>query len=465
MSETGNTPITSVLVANRGEIARRVIGTARRLRIRTVAIFSEVDSVLPFVAEADESYLLQGESPRTVYLDAEQILAIAVRTNCDAVHPGYGFLSESPEFAEAVCAAGLRWIGPSPESMIAMSDKVASRNAVQELGVPVLPGTPCAVHTLEEAIAHGALIGYPLMIKPSGGGGGIGMFAVRNEGDLIKSFGSAVSRAASAFGTSAVLLERLVNSPRHIEIQILGQPDHTVVALGERDCSVQRRHQKLLEESPSPIVDIDLRSRMSAAAIAVAESVRYVGAGTVEFLVDTETGDFVFLEMNTRLQVEHGVTEMRLGIDLVEQQFRIAQGLQADLDQAWSSYAHVIELRINAEDPVRFFPSPGTIDTWKEPSGDGVRIDAGYAVGTTVTQFYDSLLAKILVGGSSREDAIDRALGAIDDFAIEGVKTNATFLAHVLNDSEFRSGTFDTGIVNHVAASVRSAHPSTKTKG
>src|SRR6266496_1376388 len=372
----------SVLVANRGEIARRVIRTARRLGVRAVAVYSDADAELPYVAEADEAVHIGPSQPARSYLDAAALIEAARKTGAAAVHPGYGFLAENADFARRVIEAGLTWVGPGPGAIEQMGDKIRARNLMEQAGVPVSPGTREPVTDVAKAVTEAERIGYPGMVTAAG------------EAGLRAAFETARSRAERFFGSPAILLERYVERARHVEVQILGLADGRVLALGERDCSVQRRHQKVAEETPSPGVWASLRERMLAAAVQAGEAVGYRGAGTVECLVDTAAGSFVFLEMNTRLQVEHPVTEMVTGIDLVEQQFLIAAGEPPSFDPgAVRPAGHALELRIYAEDPVRFLPGPGTITQWEEPAGDGVRVNAGYQAGNTVTPFYDPLLA------------------------------------------------------------------------
>jgi acetyl-CoA carboxylase biotin carboxylase subunit len=438
----------SVLVANRAEIARRVLRTARRLGIRAIAVYSEADADLPFVTEADAAVLLGPAPPASSYLDAEAILRAARQTGARAIHPGYGFLSENAAFAAAVIEAGLTWVGPPPAAMEQMSDKINARNLMEQAGVPVAPGSREPVASLAEAVAQAARIGYPVMIKAAAGGGGIGMTAAADEGQLRAGFETARSRAERFFGSAAILLERQIERARHVEVQILGLADGRVVALGERDCSVQRRHQKLAEETPSPGVTPALRGRLLETAVRAGQAVGYRGAGTVEFLLDTRAQDFVFLEMNTRLQVEHPVTELVTGIDLVEQQLRIADGAEVSFEPlSVSNEGHAVELRVYAEDPSRFRPSPGVITQWEEPSGPGIRVDAGYAAGNTVTPFYDPLLAKLCLHGASRAQALERAREAVAAFRITGPKTNLPFHAELLDSSEFASGCYDTSVV------------------
>jgi acetyl-CoA carboxylase biotin carboxylase subunit len=443
--------LNSVLVANRGEIARRIIATARRLGIRAVAVYSEADRDLPFVAEADEAVLIGPPPPAKSYLDSGAVLAAARQAGAAAVHPGYGFLSENPQFAREVLAEGLTWVGPPPGAIEQMGDKINARNLMAKAGVPVAVGTTEPVTSADAAVAEAARIGYPVMVKAAAGGGGIGMSAVSDPAGLRTAFETARTRAERFFGDPAILLERYIERARHVEVQILGLGDGRVVALGERDCSVQRRHQKVAEETPSPGVGAALRARMLAAAVHAGAAVGYRGAGTVECLVDTAASDFVFLEMNTRLQVEHPITEQVTGIDLVEQQFRIAAGEPVSFDpDAVRPQGHAVELRVYAEDPVRFLPSPGTIEQWQEPAGPGVRVDAGYAAGNQVTPFYDPLLAKLCVHGPDRAHALARARDAVAAFQITGLRTNLPFHADLLASEEFTGGDYDTSIVTRL---------------
>jgi acetyl-CoA carboxylase biotin carboxylase subunit len=441
----------SVLVANRGEIARRVIATARKLGVRSVAVYSEADAELPFVYEADEAVLIGPAQPAASYLNGAAILAAARQTGAQAVHPGYGFLAENASFAASVIDAGLLWIGPAPDAIAQMGDKINARNLVARAGVPVSAGTTEPVGEGPAALAAAAEIGYPVMIKAALGGGGIGMTVARNADELQAGMQTARSRAERFFGSPDILLERFVSCARHVEVQILGLADGRVLTLGERDCSVQRRHQKVAEETPSPGVGPELRASMLSAAAMAGEAVGYRGAGTVEFLVDVAAGGFVFLEMNTRLQVEHPVTELVTGIDLVEQQFRIAAGDPVSFAaDTVATAGHALELRIYAEDSKRFLPSPGTISEWSPPAGAGVRVDAGYAAGNTVTPYYDPLLAKLCVHGGDREQALERARAAVADFRIGGLKTNLEFHADLLESAEFASGDYDTSLVSRL---------------
>ena len=436
------------MIANRGEIARRVIRTATRLGIRTIAVYSEADTHLPYVGEADQAVHLGPAPPASSYLDAAALIAAALATGAEAVHPGYGFLAENAAFAARVIDAGLIWVGPPPDAIRQMGDKINARNLMEQAGVPVAAGSREPVLDVAAAVAEAHRIGYPVMIKAAAGGGGIGMSAAANETELRAGFETARSRAERFFGSAAILLERYISRARHVEVQILGLNDSRVVALGERDCSVQRRHQKVAEETPSPGVGPQLRARMLAAAVQAGEAVGYRNAGTVECLVDSDAQDFVFLEMNTRLQVEHPVTEMVTGIDLVEQQFLIAAGHDISFDPAAvQPSGHALELRVYAEDPERFLPSPGLITEWAEPSGPGIRVDAGYGPGNRVTPFYDPLLAKLCVHGARRDQALDRARGAVASFKIAGLQTNLAFHAELLDSGEFASGRYDTSVV------------------
>ncbi|MDB5064182.1 MAG: biotin carboxylase [Chloroflexi bacterium] len=436
-----------VLVANRGEIARRVIRACHDEGLEAVAVHSEVDAGAPFVAEADQAVLIgPGPAPRS-YLDVGALLEAARRTGADAVHPGYGFLSESARFAAAVAAAGLTWVGPPAEVIAAMGDKVAARAAMRAAGVPVVPGTDGALGPDEDVAATAAAVGFPLMVKARAGGGGIGMQRVDDPAALERAVATARQRAAAAFGDGGLFLERFVDGPRHVELQVLADAHGNAVHLGERECSVQRRHQKVIEESPSCALDDGLRERMAEAALRAAAAVGYRNAGTVEFLVDA-AGGFHFLEMNTRLQVEHPVTEMRTGVDIVRLQLRIAAGEPLGLTQDGVTFdGHAIEMRVYAEDPYRMLPSPGTITAWREPSGPGIRVDSGVVEGSVVSHLYDPLLAKLIVHAPTREAALDLALEAVDGFAVEGVRTNLALHRHVLTSAPFRAGEYTTALL------------------
>jgi len=443
--------IDSLLIANRGEIARRIIRTAKRLGIRSIAVYSEADAGMPFVTEADEAICVGPANPAQSYRNTEAILAAAKSTGAQAVHPGYGFLSENADFARAVEANGLIWVGPGAEAITAMGDKINARNLMAEAGVPVAPGTRDPAATADAALDAAATIGYPVMVKAAAGGGGMGMAVAADEAGLRTEYEKVRGFAERMFGDGSVLIERYFPRVRHVEVQILGLADGRVVALSERECSVQRRNQKLVEEAPSPAVSPELRAKFLAAAAKAGEAVGYRNAGTVECLLDPATGEFFFLEMNTRLQVEHPITELIHGLDLVEEQLRIAAGEAPTFDPAaLTTTGHAIELRVNAEDPKRFLPGPGKVTAWTEPSGDGVRVDSGYAADTTVTPFYDSLMAKLIVHGTDRADAIAKARAAVAGFQIAGPKNNLPFFAELLENAEFVSGDYDTGIVSRM---------------
>ena len=443
----------TVLVANRGEIARRIIRTVRRMGLRAVAVYSEADAHLPYVREADEAVAIGPASPAESYRNAAAVLEAARQSRAQAIHPGYGFLAEDAGFAQQVVDAGLVWVGPSPSAIEAMGDKIRARNLVAAAGVPVSRGTAEPVADVARALAAAQEIGYPLMVKASAGGGGMGMAVAADDDELAAQLEKVQGFAARMFGDPAVLLERFFPHVRHVEVQVLGLADGRVIALGERDCSVQRRNQKLVEETPSPAVTPELRARMVEAAVRAGEAVGYRGAGTVECLLDTDSGEFVFLEMNTRLQVEHPITEMVHGIDLVEQQLLVAAGRPPSFDpDTITPTGHAIELRVNAEDPVRFLPGPGAITEWVEPSGPGVRVDSGYAAGTTVTPSYDSLMAKLVVHGADRAEALARARAAVAGFTVVGPKSNLAFHAELLENPRFVSGDYDTGLVAEMRA-------------
>jgi acetyl-CoA carboxylase biotin carboxylase subunit len=438
--------IKKVLIANRGEIALRIIRTCRELGVQTVAVYSTADRESLAVRFADEAVCIGPPPSAESYLRIDRIVAAAEVTGADAVHPGYGFLAENAEFA-AICADNdLVFIGPTPDTIRKMGDKSVAKDTMRAAGVPVVPGSEGEIETVDEAKRVAAEIGYPVMIKASAGGGGRGMRFVSEESELEGQFRTASNEAKAAFGNGAVYLEKFVEEPRHIEIQLVGDGQGTAIHFGERECSIQRRHQKLLEEAPSPVVDADLRRRMGEAAIAGALAVDYVGAGTVEFLLDKH-GNFYFMEMNTRIQVEHPVTEEVTDTDLIEMQLDVANGAKLT-DQTFPIEGHAIECRINAEDPFRgFSPSPGTIVGLHTPKGRGVRVDTHVYAGYRVPPYYDSLVAKLIVRGKTREHAIRKMRRALDEFVIEGIQTTIPFHRQLMDDPRFQAGDFDTGFL------------------
>ena len=433
-----------VLIANRGEIALRVIRACRELGIQTVAVYSEADRDSLHVRFADDDVCIGPAAGRDSYLKIPRIIAAAEITGADAIHPGYGFLAENAEFSETCSASGITFIGPTAHQIRVMGDKASARKAMAECGVPIVPGTPGPVEDVDEALAFAESIGFPVIIKASAGGGGKGMRVAKDADDFARSFNLARSEALSAFGNGDVYVEKYLLSPRHVEFQILGDTHGNCVHLGERDCSVQRRHQKLIEEAPSPAMTPDLRLRMGNDAVRGAKAIDYVGAGTIEMLLDTD-GSYYFMEMNTRIQVEHPVTEMLTGVDLVQEQIRVAAGLPLRVTVMPELRGHVIECRVNAEDPMRNFqPSPGKINTFHPPGGPGVRIDSHVYAGYTVPPYYDSLLAKLIVQAPTRAEAVKRMQVALESFIIEGPMTTIPFLAKVMQNATFQSGNFDT---------------------
>ena len=437
-----------ILIANRGEIALRIMRTARRMGIQTVAVYSEADRDAPFVLYADEAELLGPPPSAKSYLLGDKIVAIAKARNVDGIHPGYGFLSENSDFANKVEAAGITFIGPSAAAMEVMGSKLAAKEAVKAYGVPLVPGLDEAITDVAAAKRIAEEIGFPVLIKASAGGGGKGMRIVERSGEFEEQMDRAVSEAISSFGDGAVFVEKYVTKPRHIEIQVLADTHGNTVHLFERECSIQRRHQKVVEEAPSAVLTSELRAQMGAAAVNVAKACNYVGAGTVEFLLDGDH-NFYFLEMNTRLQVEHPVTELITGLDLVEQQIRVARGEHLAFDQEdLSIQGHALELRVYAEDPLdNFLPSVGELEVYRPPTGEGVRVDDGYREGMTVPIYYDPMLAKLVVYAENRAAAIRRMLDAIANYDIEGVSTTLPFGQFVLQHEAFVSGDFDTGFV------------------
>ena len=438
-----------VLIANRGEIAIRIIRTCRELGIKAVAIYSEADAESLHMRMADEAVCVGPAASRESYLKIDAIVAAAIAVKAEAIHPGYGFLAESAEFARAVTSAGLTFIGPTPDAMEIMGSKTSARRAAVEAGVPIVPGTVERLVSLEEASVTAEKFGFPVMLKAAAGGGGKGMRLVTDKQDLRSAFETAQAEAAAAFGDSSLYLEKAVERPRHIEIQIFADNHGNVVHLGERECSIQRRHQKVIEECPSPINDPDLRRRMGEAAVKIGRAVNYTGAGTVEFLFSDSTREFYFLEMNTRLQVEHPVTELVTGFDLVREQFLVATGERLSFKQEdieWQG--HAIECRIYAEDPANnFFPSPGTITHLREPSGPGIRIDSGVTRLSEVSIHYDPMIAKLAAWGRTRQEAIDRLRRALDEYDVSGITTTLPFFREIVRDDEFISGRLDTGFI------------------
>ncbi|MBP1655516.1 MAG: acetyl-CoA carboxylase biotin carboxylase subunit [Bacteroidetes bacterium] len=447
----------SVLVANRGEIAVRILRACRESGIRSIAVYSDADRVMPHVTFADEAYRLGPPPSRESYLLMDRILDVARVARVDAIHPGYGFLAENADFAQRVADAGFRWVGPPASAIRAMGDKTAARALVRAAGVPTVPGTDGPVDSLEEARAFSARSGYPVLIKAAAGGGGKGMRIVGTPDELASSFEQARSEARSAFGDARVYIERYLDEPRHIEFQILADEQGNTVHLGERECSVQRRHQKVVEETPSVFLDDALRARMAETAITAARACGYVNAGTIEFLVDRDR-HFYFLEMNTRLQVEHPVTELRTGIDLVKAQLEIAAGNPLPFRQEEIRFSgHAIECRICAEDPLNgFLPSTGRLTRLRAPGGPGIREDRGVEEGGEVSVYYDSLIAKLAAWAPDRETALARMSRALAEYVIEGVTTNIPVCTFIVEHPAFRKGTFDTGFLQkyyHPAAS------------
>ena len=440
--------IKKLLVANRGEIALRVMKTAKDMGIQTVAIYSEADRTSPHVKYADEAVLIGPPPSASSYLLGDKIIEVSKKMQVDAIHPGYGFLSENAEFARKVTENNLIFVGPSPESISVMGDKLAAKAAVSKFDVPMVPGTETAISDINIAKIKAREIGYPVLIKASAGGGGKGMRVVENEEELEEQLNRAVSEALSAFGDGSVFIEKYITSPRHIEIQVLGDQHGKIVYLFERECSIQRRHQKVIEEAPSAILTESMRKAMGEAAIGVAKACNYYGAGTVEFMVD-EHRNYYFLEMNTRLQVEHPVTEEITGIDLVKEQIYIAEGKPIGFTQEeLTIHGHAIEVRVYAEDPANnFLPDIGLLQTYRPPQGPGIRVDDGFEEGMNIPIYYDPMIAKLTVHGGNRDEAIKRMLRAIDDFEITGIETTLGFCHFVLNHPAFVSGEFDTRFV------------------
>ncbi|MEH7011910.1 acetyl-CoA carboxylase biotin carboxylase subunit [Neobacillus niacini] len=437
-----------ILIANRGEIALRIIKTCHQMGIETVAIYSEADIEMPYVKAASKAVCV-GEPPvNKSYLQSDKILEIAKSEQVDAIHPGYGFLSENADFAKSTKNERIIFIGPDAETIKLMGDKIVSRKTMEQAGVPVVPGSGYGLKSIEEACILSAQIEYPVMLKASSGGGGIGMVLCENEQALIKSFASTKSRALAYFGSDEVFIEKYIAEARHVEVQIFGDHEGNIVHLFERDCSIQRRHQKVIEESPSPFLSEGTRRKIYETALKAAKAVGYTNAGTIEFIVD-EKENFYFLEMNTRLQVEHPVTEMITGVDLVEWQILIAQGEPLPMQQSQiKSSGHAMEFRLNAEDPVRFLPSPGKITklVWNEMPG--IRIDAGYQEGDTVTPYYDPMIAKCIFHGETRKEVINAAEGFLKNLQIDGIKTNAPLFLNILVNDDFVKGIYTTNFLS-----------------
>jgi propionyl-CoA carboxylase alpha chain len=439
-----------VLIANRGEIAMRILRTLKKMKIASVAIYSDADKEAPHVLEADEKVYVGASPSSESYLKQDLILSICKDFDVDGIHPGYGFLSENAEFARKVKAAGMQLIGPSPESMEIMGDKLRAKQAVKEYNVPLVPGVDRAISDVNEAIQIAEGVGYPVLIKASAGGGGKGMRLVESSSEFAEQMRMAQNEARSSFGDDAVFIEKFVSKPRHIEIQVFADRHGNAVYLFERECSIQRRHQKVVEEAPSVVLSPELRKEMGEAAVAVCQACNYEGAGTVEFLLDGDL-NFYFLEMNTRLQVEHPVTEEITGTDLVEWQIRIARGERLPkLQDELSINGHAIEVRVYAEDTMNgFTPDIGNLIRYRVPSGEHIRVDDAYLEGMDIPIYYDPMIAKLIVWGSTREEAIERMISAIDDYQISGLHTTLDFGKYVLKHEAFRSGNFDTNFVKH----------------
>jgi acetyl-CoA carboxylase biotin carboxylase subunit len=443
-----------LLIANRGEISRRIGAVARGMGLSTVAVYSDADADLPFVKEADEAVRIGPAPAKDSYLSIPAILEAAKKTGAQAIHPGYGFLSENAEFASACTAAGITFVGPPPEAMLRMKDKSQARKLVSAAGVPVVPGSEDVVPDVQSALGAAERIGYPVLCKAAGGGGGIGMAAAKDPAELEKVFRQCTDRAKAAFGREGVYLERYFPAPRHIEVQILGDHHGHLIHGLERECSIQRRHQKVVEEAPSPLFadgkNAQVAEKLFAAAVAAAKAFGYANAGTVEFLY--ADGNVYFIEMNARLQVEHPVTELTTGLDLIGWQLRIAAGERLTVRQEdVKRNGAALEFRIYAEDPVKFFPSPGLLKVYQPPSGEGVRLDSGYGEGNTVTPNYDPMIAKLIVSGATREQAIERSIQALESFRIEGIKTNIPLHLRILRSEAFRAGQLDTRFLEHHA--------------
>lgn len=441
--------ISKVLVANRGEIAVRVIRACKELGIKTVAIYSDADKEAMHTQLADEAICVGAGKSKDSYLNEINIISAAVTTKCNAIHPGFGFLSENAEFASICEECNIKFIGPSSETMSIMGNKSRARDIMKSAGVPVVPGSDGVVATYEDAMVEARKIGFPLMIKASAGGGGKGIRLVRKFEELENAYNTAKSEAKNNFNDDSVYMEKFIENPRHIEFQILGDSFGNVVHLGERDCSVQRRNQKVIEEAPSYILSTELREKMGDVAVRAAKAVNYVNAGTIEFLVD-KNNDFYFMEMNTRIQVEHPITEMITNVDIVKEQIRIASGEEMKLNQDMIKIdGHAIECRINAENPSRnFAPCPGKIDFLNLPGGNGIRVDTAVYPGYTIPPLYDSMIAKLIVHGKTREEAIRKMISALEEVVIDGIDSNVDFHISILNNKRFREGSFDTSFIS-----------------
>lgn len=441
--------ISKVLVANRGEIAVRVIRACKELGIKTVAIYSDADKEAMHTQLADEAICVGAGKSKDSYLNEINIISAAVTTKCNAIHPGFGFLSENAEFASICEECNIKFIGPSSETMSIMGNKSRARDIMKSAGVPVVPGSDGVVATYEDAMVEARKIGFPLMIKASAGGGGKGIRLVRKFEELENAYNTAKSEAKNNFNDDSVYMEKFIENPRHIEFQILGDSFGNVVHLGERDCSVQRRNQKVIEEAPSYILSAELREKMGDVAVRAAKAVNYVNAGTIEFLVD-KNNDFYFMEMNTRIQVEHPITEMITNVDIVKEQIRIASGEEMKLNQDMIKIdGHAIECRINAENPSRnFAPCPGKIDFLNLPGGNGIRVDTAVYPGYTIPPLYDSMIAKLIVHGKTREEAIRKMISALEEVVIDGIDSNVDFHISILNNKRFREGSFDTSFIS-----------------
>ncbi|MCG5105146.1 acetyl-CoA carboxylase biotin carboxylase subunit [Oceanobacillus alkalisoli] len=439
--------IKRILIANRGEIASRIIRTCKRLGITSIAVYSEADKEAPFVKASDEAYLLGASQVNESYMNIDKVFEVAKKSEADAIHPGYGFFSENAAFRERCEKAGICFIGPNSDVITQMGDKVNARNAMIAANVPVVPGTAEAITDVEQAVEFAAEIGYPIMLKAAAGGGGIGMQVVGEEEELRKVFTSNSERALNFFGNGSMFLERKIENAHHIEIQILADEHGNVVHLFDRECSIQRRNQKVIEEAPSPFISEETRNKMGEAAVQAAKALSYSNAGTIEFLVDEEE-NYYFLEMNTRVQVEHPVTEEITGIDIIEMQIRVANGEKLPFEQQdIKRSGHAIEARIYAEDPVRFFPSPGKITSVNLPEGEGIRHDIAFTENYQVTPFYDPMIGKLIVKGETREQAVNLLEQALENYQIDGIKTNLPMLAKTVTIPQFQKGTTTTRFV------------------